>query len=117
MDVKDIKCPLEWWGKHESLFPTITFLAHHILLAIVGFQIEIEKIFSLAKIFTNLRKCCLQSNNLDNFIFVSKNWPNDPRVNCSSPSSLTKLIEGDVALGEELEQYEGEFERNKCLDF
>jgi hypothetical protein len=26
MDVKDIKCPLEWWAKHESLFPTMTFL-------------------------------------------------------------------------------------------
>jgi hypothetical protein len=20
MDVKDIKCPLEWWGKHECFF-------------------------------------------------------------------------------------------------
>jgi hypothetical protein len=97
------------------LFPTITFLAHHILLAIVGFQMEIEKIFSLVRIFTNLRKCCLQSNNLDNFIFVSKNWPNDPRVNCSSPSSLIELIAGDVVLGEELEQYEGEFEKDKRL--
>jgi hypothetical protein len=58
VDVKDIKCPLEWWGKHESLFATITFLAHQIL-AIVGFQIEIENIFSLARIFTNLRKCYL----------------------------------------------------------
>jgi len=45
VDVKDSKCPSEWWGKHESLFPTITFFAHQILFAIVGFQIEIEKIF------------------------------------------------------------------------
>jgi hypothetical protein len=28
VDVKDIKCPLEWWAKHESLFPTVAFLAH-----------------------------------------------------------------------------------------
>jgi hypothetical protein len=21
MDVKDIKCPLQWWEKHESTFP------------------------------------------------------------------------------------------------
>jgi hypothetical protein len=48
VDVKDIKCPLEWWGKHESLFPTITFLAHQIVA--ISFQIEIEKIFSLARI-------------------------------------------------------------------
>jgi hypothetical protein len=37
-------------------------------------------------------------------------------VNCSSPSSLIELIEGDVVLVEELEQYEGEFEKYKRLD-
>ncbi len=26
-DVKDTKCPLEWWGKHECLFWIVTFLA------------------------------------------------------------------------------------------
>jgi hypothetical protein len=24
-DVKDIKCPLEWWKKHESMFPIVGF--------------------------------------------------------------------------------------------
>jgi hypothetical protein len=28
MDVKDIKCPLEWWAKHESMFPTMAFFIH-----------------------------------------------------------------------------------------
>jgi hypothetical protein len=27
LDVKDIKCPLQWWQKHEVMFPTIGFLA------------------------------------------------------------------------------------------
>jgi hypothetical protein len=27
MDVKNIKCPFEWWEKHESMLPTIGFLA------------------------------------------------------------------------------------------
>jgi len=27
-DLKDIQCPLEWWAKHESLFPTVAFFAH-----------------------------------------------------------------------------------------
>jgi hypothetical protein len=27
VDAKDIKCPLEWWGKHESLFSIEVFLA------------------------------------------------------------------------------------------
>ncbi len=28
VDVKDIKCLLEWWVKYEYLFPTVAFLAH-----------------------------------------------------------------------------------------
>jgi hypothetical protein len=27
MDVKKIKYPLQWWQKHESIFPTFGFLA------------------------------------------------------------------------------------------
>jgi hypothetical protein len=27
VDPKNIKCPLQWWGKHEAMFPTIIFLA------------------------------------------------------------------------------------------
>ncbi len=95
-------------------------------------QIEIERIFSLAQILTNLRRCRLELDNLNKIFFVSKNWPSDPRVGCSSPSSLIELIEVDLvleeelievdlaleeksievdlALEEELEQYESEFE-------
>jgi hypothetical protein len=25
VDVKDIKCPLQWWKKYENMFPTIGF--------------------------------------------------------------------------------------------
>jgi hypothetical protein len=42
MDAKNTKCPLQWWGKHEAMFPIVGFLAHQIL-SIVGSQIEIEK--------------------------------------------------------------------------
>jgi hypothetical protein len=27
VDVKDIKCPLEWWAKHEFLFLIVAFFA------------------------------------------------------------------------------------------
>jgi len=37
-------------------------------------------------------------------------------VGCSSPFSLIELIENDVALKEELKQYEGEFEQDEFLD-
>jgi hypothetical protein len=64
VDVKNIKKPLQWWGKHESKFPTISFFAKQIL-GIVGSQIETECIFSLAGILTSFRRCRLQSKNLD----------------------------------------------------
>jgi hypothetical protein len=57
-----------------------------------------------------LRRCHLQSDNLNKIIFVNKNWPRNHRVGCSSSSSLIELIEVDLALEEELEQYESEFE-------
>jgi hypothetical protein len=28
VDVKDIKCPLEWWEKHESMFPNVAIFTH-----------------------------------------------------------------------------------------
>jgi len=59
MDPKEIKCPLQRWQKHESMFPTVGSLAQQIL-QIVESQIETERIFSLADIFTNLRRCRLQ---------------------------------------------------------
>jgi hypothetical protein len=47
VDVKYIKHLLEWWTKHGSLFPTITFLTCQIF-GIVGYQIKINNFFSLA---------------------------------------------------------------------
>ncbi len=59
VDVKEIKCPLKWWVKHESLFPTMAFLAHQ-FFGTIGSQIETERFFSLARILTNLRRCHYQ---------------------------------------------------------
>jgi hypothetical protein len=49
MDVKNIKCPFEWWEKHESMFPTIGFLACQNLRNYWFTNIEIKKIFSLVR--------------------------------------------------------------------
>ncbi len=65
--------------KYESLFSIVAFLAQHIL-NIARFLIETERIFSLVGIVTNLKRCHLQSDNLNKIIFINKNWPSDPRV-------------------------------------
>jgi hypothetical protein len=56
VDVKNIKNPFQQWEKHESKQN----------LEIVGSQIETELIFFLVGILTSLRKCQIQSGNLDN---------------------------------------------------
>jgi len=53
------------------MFSTIEILAQHIFG--VGSQIEIERIFSLVGIFTNFKRCRLQTKNLKKLIFVNKN--------------------------------------------
>jgi len=52
------------------MFATFGFLVRHIS-RIVGFQIEIEKIYSLARIFNNLKRC-LQLHNLRKWIFANE---------------------------------------------
>jgi hypothetical protein len=44
VNIKNIKCPLQWWEKYETMFPTIGFFARQVL-SIVGSQIEVEFFF------------------------------------------------------------------------
>jgi hypothetical protein len=59
INAKEIKNPLQWRQKHESIFPIVSFFAWQIL-GIVGSQIETKILFSLINMFTNHRKCCFQ---------------------------------------------------------
>ncbi len=115
MNLKETKNPLQWWEKHESRFPIVVFLARQIL-GIVSSQIETKHIFSLVGIVTNLRRCHLQSKNLEKLIFVNQNWPNDPRLRCKTPSNFVEFIEKDKIIEEELEEFEGGFEREEIVD-
>jgi hypothetical protein len=96
------------------MFPIFAFLARQIL-GIVGSQIEIKRIFSFVDILTNIKKYHLQTNNLERLIFMSKYWPNDFRVG-SFPNNLVKLIKANVEWEEELEEFEGSFDRNEIVD-
>jgi hypothetical protein len=58
MDVKNIKCPLQWWEKHENMFHIGFFVKK--ILRIIESQIEMNNVFSLIIILTILRRC-LQS--------------------------------------------------------
>jgi hypothetical protein len=64
---------------NEAVFPCEGFLARQ-YLGIPGSQIEIERIFSVASILTNLRCSRLGLENLNNLIMIYKNWPSDSRT-------------------------------------
>jgi hypothetical protein len=51
---KECKDPLAWWRAHEVHYSYVGFVAQHIL-GIVGSQIEVERVFSIASICTILR--------------------------------------------------------------
>jgi hypothetical protein len=84
----------------------VGFLTQQIL-GIVGFQIEINKIFSFICIRINLKRYHLQLDNLKNLILVNKNWPNDARVGCNNLFNLVEFMKIEVDLEEGL----GDFER------
>jgi hypothetical protein len=67
-------------------------------------------------IFTNLWRCCLQLELLENLIFVSKNGPSDPRDGCKLPSNFAELIQIDLGFEEELEEFEGSFEQDEIVN-
>ncbi len=99
VNIKETKWFFQQWEKHESLFPTIGFLDQHIL-RIPWSQIEIEHISSLVGILIDLKKHCLQFDNLEN-------WLNDHKVNCRTSFNLMELIDMDIELQEELIFFEG----------
>jgi hypothetical protein len=52
------------------------------ILGIPTSQIEMEQIFSIARILIALKNCQLQINHLNQMIFANKNWAINPRVGC-----------------------------------
>ncbi len=108
VDVKDMKCPLEWVGE------TWMFVSNYNISWLSNFWhcwLNPNKNWNL--IFSLAKKCQLQLNNLDKLTIVIKKILDDLGMDYSSPFTLIELIVGDATLEEELKQYEGEFERDE----
>ena len=76
------------------------------ILGIVGSQIKIERVFSIAGILTALRCCRLGSKNLDQLVLLVKNVPDDPHQGCEA-KSLEKFGVEEAKI---IDQLEEEFE-------
>jgi hypothetical protein len=77
----DARSPLPWWKEHARLYPNVAFLAKQIL-AILGSEIAIERIFSVSRVLISLCRCRLGLTNLDALVMIYKNWPKDAQVGC-----------------------------------
>ncbi len=91
------------------MLSTIDFLIKQIL-GIVGSQIEIKNIFSLTEILTNLKRCHLQLDNLEKWIFMNKNWLDDARMGCKALNNLVMLVDFKLDIEHELNEFESSFE-------
>jgi len=97
--------PFTRWAKHEQWFPNLTYVAQQ-EMGIVGSQIEIERIFSMAKVITSLKRCWLRIENLDKLVLIMKNWLDDLKFGCTNgPKSFEEFLnseDGVVAKNEDL---------------
>jgi hypothetical protein len=69
----------------------VTFLAKQIF-GIRSSQIEIEKMFNLAKVLMSLQQHRLQMENLDKIITIVKNWFDYPHANCMENENIKKYL-------------------------
>ena len=65
-------CPLKWWARHATLYPSLAELARMVLAVPVS-QIECERVFSLAGLLTSLLRNRMSSENLASLVFLNKN--------------------------------------------
>jgi hypothetical protein len=105
--------PLAWWKENGRRFSNVSFLARQIL-AIPGSQIETERIFSLAGVLCNLRRCRLGLENLDALVMIQKNWPSDARDGCTFKCEVVEEYFADEA--DLLDAHEMELEDGGCFE-
>jgi len=71
----------------------------------------------LAGILTNLKRCCLKTENLEKMIFVKRKTSLMTFTTRSiSPSNLVEFLERNIDLKEELENFESDFKRDEIVE-
>jgi hypothetical protein len=78
----------------------VGFLAKQIF-RILSSQIEINHVFNLTNVWTTLKCCRLQMENMDRIITVVKNWHDDPHHNCKPNTNLKEYLKEEDYLANE----------------
>jgi hypothetical protein len=82
---------------HEGQLSNVGFFTKY-FFRILGFQIEIKKMFNLVSVLTFLRRCCLQVKNLDCITNIINNWPDDSHLNYKPNANLKNYLKVEVGL-------------------
>jgi hypothetical protein len=110
--------PLEWWRRHESVFPALSRLAR-IYLSIPASQATTERSFSTANIICSDLRTSLSPENLEILTMLKKN--NHLLAECEDNSEIINDDENlaehpQISPEEEMEEEEMEEEEEKGLN-
>jgi hypothetical protein len=61
------------------------------ILGIVGSQIEVERVFDIVNICTNMRQSKLGINFLEMLVSIYKNWPDDVQASTMSMENFMEM--------------------------
>ncbi len=80
------------WSKHELQLSTFFKLAK-VILGILGNQIEVERVLSIASILTGLLCYHCGSKNPNLLVLLIKNWHNDPTIGFEAKGGPLKGVD------------------------
>jgi len=69
--------PLTWWSHNATKFPHVAYMARY-YLSIPSSQAEVERVLSIAGVFTRLHRVNMGNETLNTLIRINKNVNNDP---------------------------------------
>ena len=71
--INEIMDPFEFWRVNEKTFPSIADLAR-ILLCILNSQANVERVFSIAGLILNLKRCSMSKEHIARSVRLKKNF-------------------------------------------
>ncbi len=100
-------------GGHDMKLSSQTFFLAHQVFGIVGFQIEIERIFNIIGVIISYHQSKLGSENLQCLMVIAKNWPNNACEGCEGGQESSLFLtheENIIDENETIIEEEGYFE-------
>jgi hypothetical protein len=82
--------PQQWWQAYSTQYPTVA-QAFLLVGCIPGSEVEVERVFSTAGLFTQRRRSGMGTDMLDMLVFINKNFPT------AAPPATSPIGDGTLA--------------------